>query len=122
MKSATKNLILFDSNHSNNQSPLKQSKSANKYHEEYEIVEEKDNRIKKLTDKISQMSKNTSKFAYSKGKSSGIKLISRNDNKSFDKLYKNQYGNDMFGQHNAMGNRDMSVKKRYDEINSQNRN
>ena len=43
------------------------------------------------------MSKNTSKFAHSKGKSSGIKLISKNDNKSFDKLYKNDYGNDMFG-------------------------
>ena len=43
------------------------------------------------------MSKNTSKFANSKGKSSGIKLISRNDHKSFDKLYKNDYGNDMFG-------------------------
>lgn len=92
----TKKLILFDSNH---QSPLKQSKSTNKFHsEDYEI--EQDNNIKKdkkPMDKASEMSnKNTSRYAGSKMKGSGIKLVSKNQHKRFDTLYKNDYGNDIF--------------------------
>lgn len=66
------------------------------------------------------MSKNTSKFVNSKGKSSGIKLISRNDHKSFDKLYKNDYGNDiMFGENNNLNlSHDKSSKKYYEERSS----
>jgi len=60
------------------------------------------------------MSKNTSKFANSKSKNSGIKLISRNDHKSFDKLYKNDYGSDvMFGENDNLSHNKSS--KKYDE-------
>lgn len=107
---------MFDSNH---QSPLKQSKSATRFHEDYEIIGDQyganNKNVTKLTDKISVMSKNTSKFVNSKGKNSGIKLIARNDYKSFDKLYKNDYENDIiFGENDKLSH-DKSSKKYYEK-------
>lgn len=93
MKTPTKNnLILFDTKHS---SPSKKL-AIEKVHEEYDIKVE-DTKIKHLTDKISEFSKNASKFATGSKVKSGIKLISKNDHKSFDSLYKNEYNNQFGG-------------------------
>ena len=71
-----------------------------------------DTKIKNLTDKISEFSKNTSKFASGSKLKSGIKLISKNDHKSFDSLYKNEYNN-LYGESGINNN-----NRRYQEINS----
>lgn len=63
------------------------------------------------------MSKNTSKFAGSKVKSSGIKLISKNDHKNFDNLYKDDVGNQIFG-HDGL-NREKSKDINYEQVTSE---
>jgi hypothetical protein len=105
-KSPANNLLLFDSKHD---SPKKLT--IDKVHEDYDI-KYTDTKIKHLNDKISEFSKNTSKFASGSKLKSGIKIMSKNDYKSFDSLYKNEYNN-------LYGESGLNTNRRYQEVTSE---
>ncbi len=102
-KTPSKNPIMFDSKH---ESPKKLT--IEKVHEDYDI-KYNDTKVKHLNDKISEFSKNTSKFASGSKLKSGIKLMSKNDHKSFDSLYKNEYNN-------LYGESGLNTNRRYQEV------